>query len=592
MAFSYFKRTSAPEHPVLLCGLNKAKKSLLWQHWQNTYGVGKPTGRSALLEIPGTDKIKLYHDDGDGADAPTSLMQGHLQLTGGQSSLLFVHDINLENIEDSVLCLHNHISLLYEHGGRGVWVMIYDPSSNPAPGGSKDDQRARDLVSRFEFEISKCRHDFNWRVVNEGGHVFSVPGAQVAEGLRTVARDIRNSPPCDPRAWEDRPFSTETGKHGITFPKIEARMAKRDFCLESGKSEEWWQRFLTGRIPGWTHSDYLRAIFLTIRQDENRGRGVLEIATDFANKMNTFKQRPVPFPQRPESRTLTVFWVYHVKLALDSCAQHRLYPEKAASENLANLPPSTDAWPHFEAMLTHMPQLLIQDLPKSYFSSDILLSKHAEEYWTLPNLHALTELPTRFRPSLGQQIILQQQGDPERLLRFAFVVVQRYLRGDSSRRRSWFIDQGFASLQQNTIRLRSLEPTLNIPAFSTTQAYFFVQMVHLALSQLPNPSAGSNKTTPLHQSITYPAFRALFHLTPTIWTKYYTHETWYGIAARAAFVPPDLQPLPLGFDTLPSPVSIPPTTPFHLAGLIPETPSVETLNFHVSILLSDAQSLP
>lgn len=245
-------------------------------------------------------------------------------------------------------------------------------------------------------------------------------------------------------------------------------------------------------------------------------------------------------------------------------------------------------------MLTHMPQLLIQDLPKSYFSTDILSSKQADEYWTLPNLHGLVELPTKSDPGLGRQITLQQQGDPERVLRFAFVVVQRYLRGDSSRRRSWFVDQGFACLQQNTIRLRTLEPSLNIPAFSTTHTYFFVQMVHLALSQLPIPSAGSKQTPlqiPLHQSITYPAFKALFHLTPTMWTKYYTHKTWYGIAARAAFVPPDLLPLPVGLDTLLSPFSIPPNAPFRSAGLLPEIPSLETLNFHVSILLSDAQSL-
>ncbi|KAK0746711.1 hypothetical protein B0T18DRAFT_447173 [Schizothecium vesticola] len=550
MAFSsLFKKASAAEHPVLLCGLNNSDMLLLWQHWQTAYGAGKGTSlgnpRAALLDIPGADKIRLHHVDCDGVDAPTSSMQGHLQLTGGQGSLLFVHNLHHDNVEDSVLCLHNHISLLYEHGGRGVWVMICDPSVDPTPGRAENDQLdlARALVSRFEFEISKCRHDFNWRVITEKDHVvFSVPGSNVIGGLRTLANDLRNSPPCDPRAWEDRLFSTEARNHGIEFPNLEARTTKRDFCLRYENPQDWWQRFLTGQIPSWTHSDYLRAIFLTILQDENRDRGVLEVATDFANKMNAFKQRPVPFSQRPESRTRTVFWVYH-------------------------------------------------DLPKSYFSSDILSSKHADEYWTLPNLHGLTELPTNFDPGLGRQITLQQQGDPERLLRFAFVIVQRYLRGDSSRRRSWFVDQGFACLQQNTIRLRTLEPSLNIPAFSTTHIYFFVQMVHLALSQLPNPSAGSNKT-PLHQSITYPAFKTLFHLTPTIWTKYYTHETWYGIAARAAFVPPDLQPLPVGFSTLPSPFSIPPSTPFRNAGLLPEIPSLETLNFHVSILLSDAQSLP
>ena len=252
-------------------------------------------------------------------------------------------------------------------------------------------------------------------------------------------------------------------------------------------------------------------------------------------------------------------------------------------------PPITASWASFESVLTHMPQLLIQDLPTSYFSSDILSSKRSEEYWTLPDLHGLTELPKQHEPGLGQQVILQQQGDPERVLRFAFVVVQRYLRGDSSRRRSWFIDQGFASLQQATIRLRALEPSLGIPTFSTTHAYFYVQMVHLALSQLPDTP---ESRTPLHQSITYPAFKALFRLTPTIWTKFYQHKTWYSIAARTAFTPPDLQPLPLRFDSLPSPLSTPPDAPFYHAGLVSEIPSPEILNFHVSILLSDAESLP
>src|SRR4051794_4671701 len=104
-------------------------------------------------------------------------MQGHLQLTGGQGSLLFVHNISEEKVEDSVLCLQHHISLLYENGGRGVWVMIYDTSTDPTPHRPNHDQfeRARALISRFEFEVSKCRHDFNWRVVNVGNSVFSVP---------------------------------------------------------------------------------------------------------------------------------------------------------------------------------------------------------------------------------------------------------------------------------------------------------------------------------------------------------------------------------------------------------------------------------
>ena len=73
---SLFKRSTPTEYPVLLCGLSSRDKSQLWQHWRNTYGVGKPQSlgnpRLALLEIPGGDMIKLYHVDSDGVDARES----------------------------------------------------------------------------------------------------------------------------------------------------------------------------------------------------------------------------------------------------------------------------------------------------------------------------------------------------------------------------------------------------------------------------------------------------------------------------------------------------------------------------------------
>ena len=270
-----------------------------------------------------------------------------------------------------------------------------------------------------------------------------------------------------------------------------------------------------------------------------------------------------------------MFWVYHVKLAIDS------YRRLLRGDQVC--------FPqHFACILEHMPELLNQKLPSSYFSSDLLGSKYPEQYWVLPDLQALTELPQIPTPRPGQPITLKSQGDLDRPLRFAFAVVQRYLRKDSTRRRSWFIDLAFAAFQQQTIRLRIQDPS--IPVYSVTHIYFYVQIVHIALSQLLN--AGT-----LHENIermSYPAFKDLFQIPPTIWMLYYSQSKWYSLEARVTFLPPDLRAgLPNRIDDLPTAkLTIPPNDTYHSRGLLPELPSTDALNFHLAILLEDAKALP
>jgi len=270
-----------------------------------------------------------------------------------------------------------------------------------------------------------------------------------------------------------------------------------------------------------------------------------------------------------------VFWLYHVKLAMDFCRS--VLPGNPALTN-----------DHFQAVLEKMPELLIEKLPQHYFSSDLLRSKDSERYWMLPDLHSLTQLPRKPDPKLGQQMTLKQTGDPDLVLRFAFAVVQRYLRGDSSRRRSWFIDLGFGALQQHLIRLRTIEAT--IPAYSLTHAYFFVQLTHVALSQLLT----SGTPSVVIQEMSFPVFKELCRITPTAWTKYYSPKKWYSLEARAAFLPPDLKPgLPTLIEDLPiKNITIPSNEVYKHRGLIPELPDSPILKFHLAIILEDARTLP
>src|SRR5690349_7871902 len=106
----------------------------------------------------------------------------------------------------------------------------------------------------------------------------------------------------------------------------------------------------------------------------------------------------------------------------------------------------------FKHIFHYIPELTNEKLPAIYYSSDVLKSAYAEKYWVLPDLRALIEPPHYPDAKFRENLAAKQHEDPDRLLRFVFAVVQRYLRPGETRRRSWFINLGFAALQQQTIR--------------------------------------------------------------------------------------------------------------------------------------------
>ncbi|KAK0639515.1 hypothetical protein B0T16DRAFT_463180 [Cercophora newfieldiana] len=560
------------EYPVFLCGLLGAGKSALMNGWNSHPSLETNAPREApwfntlTVRPPGRGKVTFR--DVAGLARVESWAYKDLRLTTGQAGLLFVHDANDSRIDESLELLRHLVEdVLLQHGGRGVWVLINKMDLIAA---SERLKVFNDLETRFGFELCKYGSAFRWHVLPLPEFSAKASG-EAREVFELLAKELSLAPATSPQEMsaktktiESTPANTNvSGQVETDFVGIE---------MDDEELKQWWSCFLHGEIKApWKHVDYLRAVFLTILEPENEERGILEIAADVATKVHSFKQRFVSFSLPLESRTKTVFWVYHVKMAMDSYAD--------LLSGRRTCPPT-----HFALVLEHMPELRDEKLPSSYFSSDMLGSKYPEKFWMLPDLRALTEPPQK--PT--KRITLAAQGDPERLLRFAFAVVQRYLRKDSKRRRSWFIDLGFATLEQQTIRLRIQDPS--IPAYSLTQIYFYVQMVHLALSQLQTNGTAQDGV----QHMSYPVFRDLFQLSPTLWTKYYSHTKWFSLEARVNFLPPDLQSsLPNSLDNLPlKNRTIPPNDPYHARGLLPELPSLDILNFHLAVLLEDVKSLP
>ncbi|KAK4447146.1 hypothetical protein QBC34DRAFT_468476 [Podospora aff. communis PSN243] len=570
--------SSRPEYPVVICGLDGAGKSTLIDEWHAS--SGKCTRQESTLfktvtmQLAGRGKV-TFRDAPSHGSVSFGPKRDELCFGGGQAGLLYVHDASSDRVDESLARLQRYIEeVLYARGGRGVWVLLSKMDLVP----QSDRLRVfNNLETKFGFELCKYGSAFRWQVL--ALPEFSARSARDArEAFEMLAEELVQAPPRSSAAVKGH--AAELASAGAAATQIEDDL-ETNIEMSEAEIDEWWDMFLHGQMKRkWRHVDYLRAVYMIILERENDNKGVLEIATDVATKVHDFKQRFVTFPLPPESRTLTVFWVYHVRMAI-----------KAYGKLLVSLFRGRDCcFPsHFPNILNHMPELTDEKLPLSYFSSDLLGSKYSEQLWMLPDLRTLPELPqvqvTREKPT--RRITLTNHGDPERVLRFAFAVVQRYLRKDSTQRRSWFIDLGFAAFEQRTIRLRT--QAASIPVYSLTHIYFYVQMVHLALSQLLTTGTSQDDI----DNISYPVFRAVSQLHPMTWTSYYSNTKWFSLEARVQFSPPDLQPLPNHLDLNLQPnTPIPANDAYRTAGHIPELPSLEILNFHLAVLLSAAQSLP
>ncbi|KAE8321175.1 P-loop containing nucleoside triphosphate hydrolase protein [Aspergillus sergii] len=131
------------------------------------------------------------------------------------------------------------------------------------------------------------------------------------------------------------------------------------------------------------------------------------------------------------------------------------------------------------------------------------------------------------------------QGDPIRLIRFAFVFI-RQCKHISESCGEDAVRQALATLQSTTIRLRASNK--GIPPFSETQARFWLHMVRTCLQSLELAQTGDKEILP--SQLSFDDFVALFDLTPTSWKRYYSQRTWDSLAARVQFVPPDRRALP------------------------------------------------
>ena len=224
---------------------------------------------------------------------------------------------------------------------------------------------------------------------------------------------------------------------------------------------------------------------------------------------------------------MTAFWLFQLRLAALTYQADKGV-EKAPS--LAN----------FGAVLLHSPHLMNTGLWKKYYTKDLLFSPKARENWYFPDIQPLpTSLPkTKAQPQQEQE---QAKPASERLLRFAFIVVQKIM--PTNRRRGEIIGYALDALKQHTIRERAKNP--QVAPYSLTQAYFWIQIFHHARVSLEAAGEKSLPGLPTQISaLSFEAFKALLNLKGDEWKLHYSPRVWNSIPARMEFQIPDLKPLP------------------------------------------------
>lgn len=226
---------------------------------------------------------------------------------------------------------------------------------------------------------------------------------------------------------------------------------------------------------------------------------------------------------------MTIFWLTQIQLAVLNLVE---------AEDLSEAPGRGD----FARIVRQTPSLMDSGLWKVYYSKDLLFSPDARESWCFPDLQPL---PAFIANPLQQQQtptwVPEQNQD--RLLRFALIVAQASM--SSGVRRGALVKKSLQALEKTTIRIRSKNQ--QVPPYSETQSYFWIQIVHACLLSLDAGSAipeGPKDPCAVATKIGLPVFKSLFKITGDEWRLYYTDETWNSVAARREFALPDLKPLP------------------------------------------------
>jgi ubiquitin carboxyl-terminal hydrolase L3 len=474
-------------------------------------------------------------------------------------------------MEESLEGLRDAALMMKTVGAHFMWILFNKQDLLPTEKGQAITADHRRL---FETELSAHTPNLQWQFVDLPGfsamtgdrcsELLDIIFDSTANGTRLNAGAPSATSSQQPTKPDDKPTEAEL------LARIE-REREGDIT-----GDEFWNSFLSGEIVDWNHRCHLRAGFSLLLDALRNGKSILSCAEDFLEHLQRLKSTDPERFRNTEHRTMTVFWLYNLQLAIMSYQSNK----------------SMDKWPDrdaFDDALLHSPELMYGGLWKHWYTKDLMMSLEAKMYWRLPDLQTLPNIIVR----TGER--QQHNGDlggeePDRLMSFAFSVVQ--LHTSSNVRRGWLVEQSLAILQTTTMRRRAQDTSLQ--PYSETQAYFWIQIVHAALSAYKERLQHDDTAIDALSRLSFSRFRRLFDLDTNLWRDHYTPTRWESVNARGSFVLPDLKPLP-NVLTLNASKDVTSALEWESnsndVSMSAEIPSMEVLAIHAIILLEKSASM-
>lgn len=520
------------------------------------------------------------------------------------SVVLFVHDCSFDErqTEASVKLLHECLEQLLGRCGH-LRVLLNKQDLLPT---ESSNTIALHIRGRFKEELRKyagANHD--WEILDlpricpqRGGKLLHVLDNVVAAlGSKTERRlpfpKGDDNQFCDPECFETFSQSVEMSTSSELPASIGDMKQSKTLTMDDNT---FWTLLLKADIKHWDHHSYLRAAYKVLLDALNQKRGIWEATEQFQHHIRRLKhsikniffdldnryvakllsrERKI-FTETYFIRTMTMFWMHCLDLAINRYIRKNRLDQSVCIAD-------------FEKILLSSSSLMNASLWEIYYSKGLMFSEESKDYWRLPDLKSLPVLATSQTSQKRGVSVGVTEASSDRIIRFAFTVVQKYLTSQDTRR-GFIIKHALSSLQSTTQRVRASNPTME--PYSETQVYFWIQVVHAAFASFikisEKPSISSSQ-------LSYDNFQTLYNIGPTMWREHYSTKLWNSIEARIAFYTPDLKPLPnfiktksTGFAHIhfngDAEQNLPPSCP--------ELPSAESLAFLTSLINDEARTIP
>ncbi|KAF4336530.1 ubiquitin thiolesterase L3 [Fusarium beomiforme] len=505
------------------------------------------------MEYPDGEKVTLW--DIGGCDKIRPLIR-HYMLK--ERFLIFIQDCTDTDpwrIDFSLEYLRMGMQMMLEFEAKHIFIIfnkqdLLSPEERP--------KVIKDLKEKIEAEVAPYAESLDIKILDYPG-LSALSGCQVHEAMDEIRKTLKPKKPT-----RDTKAEIEKREKGPSEEELVDKIKTAN--AESVDAKTFWEQFLDGSLKAWDHYTHLRAGFFVMHDCFAKGLGLLECADEFMAHLNRLREGNPERFRNTAHKTMTIFWLHHIQVAAME------YQAKTTSDKF----PSREDYAN---IVFSAPQLMNSGLWRKYYSKDLLFSPEARDNWHLPDLQPLPTIAQVNSAPLQQQVA----SDADRLPRFAFSVVQKTI--SSKLRRGGVVKQALEALQSSTMRLRASDPS--VPAYSETQAYFWIQIIHAYVRSV--------EATHSHFT-TYEAFKSLFDIKGDEWREYYSQPTWESIPARMAFVNPDKKALPNIFG-LPSQARIDLARSQMINAINHRSANVELpprqdLDFLAAVLIDEAKLIP